>query len=115
MSKVPERPQWDDPEYRQAYADAAVAQGIGWQIRINRMNRKLTLPALAAIAHISEKRLDDIEQNNIAVEDLCFGELLRISHALDVVLGLNLITYQELHDKTHHLSMRDLTVSPYEE
>jgi hypothetical protein len=36
---------WHDREFREAYAEAAVEQGIAWQVRVNRESRRKIWPS----------------------------------------------------------------------
>lgn len=106
------KPKWRDQEYREAYMEAAVEQGVAWQIRINRTLRKMTQAELAK--KIGSKpsgisRLEDPEYGAHSLETL-----KEIARAFDCALLVKFISYGELADESERLSETDQYAVPYQ-
>jgi len=105
------KPEWADPQYRQAYAEAAVEQGIAWQIRANREARGLSQRQLA-------QRIDTHQSAVSRLEDPEHGghtlpTLLKLAHAFDCALLVKFVPYSQLALESEHLGPTDLYAVPY--
>src|SRR5690554_2415184 len=85
-SSLSSKPEWVDAEYRQAYAEAAIEQGIAWQIRANREARNLSQTELAkkiGTRQSAVSRLEDPEHGGHTIPTL-----LKLAHAFDCALSV---------------------------
>jgi DNA-binding XRE family transcriptional regulator len=106
------KPELQDIEYRQAYMEAAVEQGIAWQIRTNRIKRNMSQ------VDLSEK-IGSAQSAISRAEDPCYGKhsldtLIRIAHAFDCALQVRFIPYSKLVTDSEDLSPDALYAPPYE-
>jgi len=111
VSALSSKPEWSDPEYRQAYAEAAIEQGIAWQIRANREARGLSQTELAEKIDTRQSaisRLEDPEHGSHTIPTL-----LKLAHAFDCALSVRFIPYSQLAWESTHLSPADLYAMPY--
>lgn len=112
-SALSSKPEWSDAEYRHAYAEAAVEQGVAWQIRVNREARGLSQRELAARIGTHQSavsRLEDPEHGRHTIPTL-----LKIAKAFDCALLIKLVPYSYLAWESEHLSPADLYAAPYSE
>lgn len=111
VSPLDERPEWEDVEYRQAYLEASIEQGIAWQIRSNRNVRGMTQKELAdklGTQQSAISRLEDPMSPPPSIETL-----LKVAHALDCALSVRLISYSRLAEESEDLSPEALYAAPY--
>lgn len=112
-SLLSERSEWEDAEYRHAYAEAAVEQGIAWQIRVNRQARGLSQQNLAqqlGTRQSAISRLEDPEHGGYSLPTL-----LRIAKSFDCALMVRFVPYSWLAWEAQHLGPADLYAAPYSE
>jgi transcriptional regulator with XRE-family HTH domain len=85
---------WRDPEYRHAYMEAAIDQGIAWQIRVNREERGWTQAEFAeriGSRQSAVSRLEDPEAGGTRL-----STLKKVARALDCALIVRFAPYSEL-------------------
>jgi DNA-binding XRE family transcriptional regulator len=88
------RKKWRTIEYRQSYMEAAIEQGVAWQIKINRERRNLTQTELAS-------RIGSKQSGISRAEDPSYGRhsldtLVKIAHVFDCALQVRFIPYSQL-------------------
>lgn len=115
MSEKPPLPkEWEDPEYRQAYMEAAHTQGMAYAIRINREKRGWTQQELADRSQTSLDLIQEIENpDNDGLYQL--GALRKIANAFDIALRVDFTDYHVLDESRHRLSEDDLYIPPTSE
>lgn len=96
------KPEWQDREYREAYLEASVEQGIAWQIRINRQKRGITQENLAKALGISLPMLQELEDPEIGEYPL--ETLIKVAKVFDCALSVKFIPYSELAEDSQNLS-----------
>lgn len=107
------RPRWKNQEYRQAYMEAAIEQGIAWQIKVNRERRQWSQKDLA--------RLIDTRQSAISrAEDPEYGRhrietLTKIANAFDCALQVRFVPYSSLARDSADLSQDTLYAPSFDE
>ena len=105
------RPEWMDQEYREAYMEAAVEQGVAWQIRINRQKRGLSQKSLASSIGTQQSavsRLEDPEYGGHSLETL-----MQIAKAFDCALAVKFISYSQLATDAESLTEGEQYASPF--
>lgn len=107
------RPEWHDIEYRQAYAEAAIEQGVAWQVRVNREQRGLTQGELAAKIQTQQSAVSRMEDPEYGAHSL--QQLIKVAHAFDCALLVKFISYATLAREGEALSPDDLYASSYTE
>ncbi len=107
------RPQWQDVEYREAYAEAAVEQGIAWQVRINRERRGLTQSDLAARIETQQSAVSRMEDPEYGAHSL--QQLVKVAHAFDCALLVKFVSYTVLARESECLSPDQLFAPSYTE
>lgn len=93
---------WHDQEYRQGYVEAAVEQGVAWQIRANREARDMTQTHLAKQLNTHQSaisRLEDPTYGNASLDTL-----VQIAHAFDCALSVKFVSFSELAAGSERLS-----------
>ena len=87
-------PKWTDPEYRHAYVEAAIEQGLAWQIRTNRKSRGLSQEQLAQQIGTHQSaisRLEDPSYGSHSIETL-----LTLASAFDCALSVRFVPFSTL-------------------
>jgi ribosome-binding protein aMBF1 (putative translation factor) len=107
------RPKWQDVEYRQAYAEAAVEQGIAWQVRVNRERRGLTQSELATKIETHQSAVSRIEDPEYGSHSL--QQLVKVAHAFDCALIVKFVSYAVLARESECLSPDQLFAPSYTE
>lgn len=90
--RVPQK--WRDPEYRHAYMEAAIDQGVAWQIRVNREERGWTQAEFAKRIRSGQSavsRLEDPEAGGLRL-----STLKKVAQAFDCALIVRFAPYSEL-------------------
>ncbi|WP_216844720.1 helix-turn-helix transcriptional regulator [Rhodanobacter sp. L36] len=113
LDDLREKTSWIDREYREAYAVAAVEQGIAWQIRINRERRGLRQSDLA-------KKIGTNQAGVSRIEDPEYGrhsipQLLKLAQAFDCALIVKLAPYSCLARESNSLSADELYAASFDE
>lgn len=102
---------WVDPEYRQAYMEASIEEGLAWQIKANRKARGLTQDDLAALLDTRQSaisRLEDPEYGSHNIETL-----LKLANAFDCALSVRFISYARLALESSDLSESALVAESF--
>ena len=105
------RPEWKDREYREAYMEAAVEQGVAWQIRINRQKRGLSQKSLASAIGTQQSavsRLEDPEYGGHSLETL-----MQIAKAFDCALAVKIVSYSQLASEAERLTEGEQYACPF--
>lgn len=105
------KPQWSDREYREAYLEASIEQGIAWQIRINRQKRGLTQKDLAKTLKTRQSAISRLEDPEHGAYNL--KTLIEIAKAFDCALSVKYIPYSRLAEESYMLSEEDQFALPY--
>ncbi|MCX5959717.1 MAG: helix-turn-helix transcriptional regulator [Cyanobacteria bacterium] len=105
------KPQWCDQEYREAYLEASIEQGIAWQIKINRQKRGLTQRDLANILNTKQSAISRLEDPEHGAYNL--KTLVEIAKAFDCALSIKYIPYSRLAEESYLLSEEDQFALPY--
>ncbi len=108
-----QKKKWRDPEYRHAYMDAAVEQGVAWQIKINREYRNLTQKQLARDIGSKQPCISRAEDPSYGRHNL--ETLTKIAHAFDCALQVKFIPYSQLAKESNDLSPAALYAKSYTE
>lgn len=105
------RPQWGDKEYRDAYMQAAVEQGVAWQIKINRQHRHMSQKALAVALGTQQSAVSRLEDPDYGCHSL--ETLLDVAKVFDCALSVKFVPYSELAIDSENLSEADQYAAPY--
>lgn len=105
------KPQWSDREYREAYLEASIEQGVAWQIRINRQKRNLTQKDLAKALNTRQSAISRLEDPEHGAYNL--KTLIDIANAFDCALSIKYIPYSMLAAESYKLSEGDQFAPPY--
>ncbi len=105
------RPRWSDREYREAYLEASIEQGVAWQIRINRQKRNLTQKDLAKALNTGQPAISRLEDPEHGAYNL--KTLIEIAKAFDCALSIKYIPYSMLAAESCKLSEDDQFAPPY--
>lgn len=108
-----ERQSWADQESREFYAEAAVEQGLAYQIKVNREQRGMSQRELADIVGTRQSavsRMEDPEYGSHSIP-----KLLKVAHAFDCALLIKLVPFSILAAEAEHLSEHDLYAASYNE
>lgn len=104
---------WRVREYRHAYMDAAVEQGVAWQIKINRERRNLTQTELAEGIGTKQSCISRAEDPSYGRHNL--ETLMKIAHVFDCALQVKFIPYSQLAKDSNDLSPVALYAKSYSE
>ncbi|URL59636.1 helix-turn-helix transcriptional regulator [Luteibacter flocculans] len=104
---------WRNEEYRKSYAEAAVDQGISWQIRINREMRGMTQRDLADRLSTRQSAISRMEDPEYGSHSL--ARLKEVAHAFRCALLVKLVPYSALARESFLLAEKDLYVRSYDE
>lgn len=105
------KPKWQNREYREAYLEASLEQGIAWQIRINRQKRGITQEDLAKSLGITLPMLQELEDPEIGGYSL--ETLVKVAKVFDCALSVKFIPYSELARDSQNLSEESQYAPPY--
>lgn len=105
------RPEWQDREYREAYMEAAVEQGVAWQIRINRQQRGLSQKALASAIGTQQSAVSRLEDPEYGGQSL--DTLMQIAKAFDCALAVKFISYSQLATEADRLTEGEQYARPF--
>lgn len=105
------RPEWEDKEYREAYMEAAIEQGIAWQIRINRKLRGWSQRELASILGTGQSAVSRLEDPSYGKHSL--ETLLKVANAFDCALTVKMVSFSELAYSSERLDEAQQCAVPY--
>ncbi len=108
-----QRVEWAEKEYRHAYLEESIEQGIAWQIKLNRKARGWSQAELAKMIGTQQSAISRLE-------DPCYGghsleTLTSIAHAFDCALMVKLISYGQLAVESERLGELDQIAMSYED
>ena len=105
------RTEFRDKEYRSAYAEAVVEQGIAWQIKANRLARGKSQRDLAAEINTQQSAISRLEDPTSPPANLT--TLLKLAEVFDCGLSVKFVRFGELATDSMRLTPSDLTVPSY--
>ena len=105
--------EWEDKEFREAYAEAAVEQGIAWQVKTNREMRGLTQKSLAELTHSRQSSISRMEDPEYGRHSL--SALMKIAAAFDCALLVKFVAFSTLARESQCLSSDRLYAPSYTE
>ncbi|MGO4764916.1 multiprotein-bridging factor 1 family protein [Cupriavidus sp. 2KB_3] len=103
--------EWDEVEYRQAYLEESIEQGVAWQIRANRQCRGMSQRQLADAIGTQQSAVSRLEDPMSGLPNI--ETLIKIAHALDCALSVRFISYRQLAIESEDLSPEALYAAPY--
>ena len=106
------RPEWAEREYREAYAQEAISQGVAWQIKINRTKRKMSQAALARALGTKQSAISRLEDPNYGAQNL--ETLGKVARVFDCALLVQLVPYSRLAQESERLSAEEQFAAPYD-
>lgn len=107
------RKKWGNSEYRHAYMESAIEQGVAWQIRINRERRGLSQSDLARLIGSKQSAISRVEDESYGRHRL--ETLVKIANAFDCVLQVRFVPYSKLARDSEDLSPTALYARSYVE
>lgn len=107
------RKKWRKKEYRQAYMEAAIEQGIAWQIKINREKRNLTQRELAEMIGSQQSAVSRAEDPSYGRHSL--ETLVKMANAFGCALRVRFVPYSALMKDSGDLSPTSLYAASYDE
>lgn len=114
MNVKTDKPHWEDPRYRHAYASAAIEQSIAWQLRINREKRGWSHEELAHRSKVPLETVIALEDNEgLDLSVAVLRPLIALAEAMDIALRLDFISFETLNEGAKHLGEEDLYIPPY--
>lgn len=91
--------------------EAAVEQGIAWQIKINRELRGLTQDELAKAIGTGQSAISRIEDPTYGAQSL--EVLVKIANAFDCALSVKFVSFSQLAFDSERLGEREQYVCSY--
>jgi len=110
-SPLDTRPKWRDQEYREAYMEAAIEQGVAWQIQINRKFRHMSQTNLAHAIGTKQSAISRFEDPEYGAHSL--DTLKLVAKAFDCALSVKFISYGDLARESERLSETDQYAVPF--
>ncbi|MBU1690510.1 MAG: helix-turn-helix domain-containing protein [Gammaproteobacteria bacterium] len=107
------RRKWRNQEYRHSYMEAAIEQGVAWQIKINREKRNLSQGELANMIGSQQSAISRVEDTSYGRHRL--ETLTKIANAFDCALQVRFIPYSKLARDSDDLSPKALYAESYTE
>jgi len=107
------RAEWADLEYRQAYLEASIEQGLAWQIRANRKQRGWSQEDLANKIGTGQSAVSRLEDPAYGGHSM--ATLVSIAHAFDCALIVKFAPYSELGRLSEDLSPKALYAPSFTE
>lgn len=107
------RPKWQDKEYRDAYMEASIEQGIAWQIRTNRCLRGITQTDLAKAIGTQQSAISRLEDPTYGAHSL--ETLVEIAKSFDCALSVKFISFSHLAYESEKLGESDLYAATFTE
>lgn len=105
--------EWKDKEYREFYAEAAVEQGLAFQIRINREKRRITQKDLAKAINTRQSAISRMEDPDYGAHSLT--QLQKVAHAFDCALIVKFASFSTLARESKSLSEEQIYALSYED
>lgn len=99
------RPKWRDKEYRDAYMEASIEQGIAWQIQINRKFRGLSQTDLAKAIGTRQSAISRLEDPAYGAQSL--DTLVNIAKSFDCALSVKFVSFSHLAYESEKLGESD--------
>lgn len=91
--------------------EAAIDQGIAWQIKINRKFRNMSQSELAKALGTRQSAISRMEDPEYGAHSL--DTLKQVAHAFDCALLVKFISYSELAKESEKLSETDQYAAPF--
>jgi DNA-binding XRE family transcriptional regulator len=113
QSMLVKRPKWQDKEYRDAYMEASIEQGIAWQIRTNRCLRGITQTDLAKAIGTKQSAISRLEDPTYGAHSL--ETLVEIAKSFDCALSVKFISFSHLAYESEKLGESDLYAATFTE
>ena len=110
-SHLDAKPKWRNKEYREAYMEAAIEQGVAWQIQINRKFRNMSQTDLATAIGTKQSAISRFEDPEYGAHSL--ETLKQIANAFDCALSVKFISYGDLASESERLSETDQYAVPF--
>jgi transcriptional regulator with XRE-family HTH domain len=110
-SLLEEKPKWANREYREAYMEAAVEQGVAWQIKINRTRRKMSQKMLAQALGTTQSAVSRMEDPEYGAHSL--ETLRQLAKIFDCALIVKFAGYSVLARESRRLSELDQYAPPF--
>jgi transcriptional regulator with XRE-family HTH domain len=107
------RPKWKDKEYRDAYMEASIEQGIAWQIKINRTLRSMTQEDLAKAIGTQQSAISRLEDPTYGAHSL--DTLMNIAKTFDCALAVKFVSYSQLAYDSERLGEAEQYAVSYDE
>lgn len=107
------RRKWKKKEYRHAYMQSAIEQGIAWQIKINRERRSMSQSTLAEAIGSKQSAISRAEDPSYGRHSL--DTLVKIANTFDCALQVKFVPYSKLARDSHDLSAEALYAPSYSE
>lgn len=111
QNALAKRPKWRDREYREAYMEAAIEQGVAWQIKLNRELRGLTQRQLASLLCTHQSAVSRLEDPSYGSHSL--ETLIGVAKALDCALSVKFISYSQLAYESERLGEAEQCAAPF--
>lgn len=102
---------WTSQEDREAYMEAAVEQGIAWQIRLNREQRNWSQRYLAELIGTQQSAISRLEDPAYGAHST--ETLVAVAKAFDCALLVKFISYSDLALESQKLSEIDQFAAPF--
>lgn len=103
---------WRDVEYRQAYMQASIEEGVAWQIKANRKSRGMTQDDLAILLESKQSVVSRLEDPEYGAHSL--DTLIKLANAFDCALSVRFVSYAKLASESEDLSEASLAVTTFE-
>lgn len=113
VSRKALRPEWRDSEYRQGYMEAAVEQGVAWQLKINREARGISQVEMARLLGTKQSAVSRMEDPSYGVHNL--ETLKKAAAVFDCALLVRFVSYSVLGREAECLSPGELYAESYSE
>ncbi len=107
------RTEWLDDDYREAYMEAAIEQGVAWQIKLNRTARGMSQEALARAIGTQQSAVSRMEDPSYGAHSL--ETLVQVARAFDCALLVKFCSYSQLAHESENLSAAAQYASPFSE
>ena len=110
---INKKPKWKNKEYRDAYLEASIEQGVAWQIRINRRFRGITQLELAEAIGTKQSEISRLEDPTYGSHSL--ETLIEIAKKFDCALSVKFVSFSQLAYESERLTEADLYAATFTE